>query len=172
MSNFYHQKHSNFSFFSSWVSLKGSFRSQTSKSNGILPSITVVILLVTSKENLDLGQMTYVKEDFCPMVSPAAFWDKICWILLGDRYHLWCVYTYCSKLFYPPRMSLPFLFALSSHLYLLLLKCVFGKGAPVSLSPYISAVQKVKSTEIFLYFDYKVPTWRYWKWKTLTQVLL
>lgn len=110
---------------------------------------------------------------FCPVVSPAAFWDKSCWILVGDRYHLWCVYTYCSKLFYPPRISLPFFICLVFPSISSLIKmCVFGRGPPVFLSHYISVVQKVKSTESFLYFDYKIPTWRYWKWKILTQVLL
>lgn len=46
------------------------------------------------------------------MVSPAAFLDKICWIIVGDRYHLWCTYTYCSKLSYPPRISLLFFISL------------------------------------------------------------
>lgn len=159
------------------MSLKGSFRNQTSESNRILPSITVVILLVTSNENLDLGPMTYVKEDFFPVVSPAAFLDKICWILVGDRYHLWCIYTYCSKLFCPPRISLPFFICLVFPSISSFIKmCIFRKGAPVFLSPYVSVIQKVKSAEtgapvflspyiwviqrvksaeIFLYFDIK-----------------
>lgn len=98
---------------------------------------------------------------FCPVVPPAAFLDEICWILVGDRYHLWCIYTYCSNLFYPPRISLPFFIcsvfpSISSFIKM----CIFRKGAPVFFSPYISVIQKVKSAEIFLYFDYRVPAWR------------
>lgn len=98
---------------------------------------------------------------FCPVVPPAAFLDEICWILVGDRYHLWCIYTYCSNLFYPPRISLPFFIcsvfpSISSFIKM----CIFRKGVPVFLSPYISVIQKVKSAEIFLYFDFKVPAWR------------
>lgn len=67
-------------------------------------------------------------------------------------------FMYCSKLFYPPRISLPYFICLVFPSISSFIKMsVFGKGAPVSLSPSIS-VQKVKSTEIFLCFDYKGPS--------------
>lgn len=109
--------------------------------------------------------MTYVKEDFVPWslqqhsgikyVESQLETGTICDVFMHTA----------QSSFIPQGYHLPFFICLVFPSISSFIKmCVFGKGAPVSLSPYISVVplfQKVKSTEIFLYFDYKVPARRY-----------